>query len=124
MFEIGKQFGFEAAHRLERAIDTEASRRIHGHSYRVEVTLHGAPDPVSGMLVDLGVLAAALAAVRERLDHRLLNEVAGLGAPTMENLALFIWRALVPQFPALASVSVFRDSLGERCVYRPVEKTG
>jgi len=83
------------------------------------VTLRGVPDPASGMIADLGVLAAALAVVREQLDHRLLDEVAGLGPATLENLARFIWRALAPQFPALASVTVFRDSLGERCVYRP-----
>jgi 6-pyruvoyltetrahydropterin/6-carboxytetrahydropterin synthase len=41
MFELSKQFRFDAAHTLERSIDTESSRRIHGHSYRAEVTVRG-----------------------------------------------------------------------------------
>jgi 6-pyruvoyltetrahydropterin/6-carboxytetrahydropterin synthase len=41
MFELSKQFRFEAAHTLERRIDTESSRRVHGHSYRAKVTVRG-----------------------------------------------------------------------------------
>ena len=41
MFEISKQFWFEAAHTLEREVETDSSRRIHGHSYRAEVMLRG-----------------------------------------------------------------------------------
>jgi 6-pyruvoyl-tetrahydropterin synthase len=41
MFELSKQFWFDAAHTLNRSIDAESSRRIHGHSYRAEVTVRG-----------------------------------------------------------------------------------
>lgn len=44
MFELPKQFRFDAAHTLERVIETESSRRIHGHSYRAEVAVRGVPD--------------------------------------------------------------------------------
>ena len=114
MWELSRSFGFEAAHTLRRAVETEASLRVHGHSYRAEVTLRGVPD-ASGMLVDLAVFAAALAAVRDGLDHRMLDEVPGLAPPTLENLAAYIWRALA-HLP-LARVSVHRDSLGESCAY-------
>ena len=117
MFEISKQFRFEAAHTLERAIDTDSSRRIHGHSYRAEVALRGRPDPTSGMVVDLGVLARALAVARDGLDHRFLDDVAGLGPATMENIALWIWRTVAPTCPGLTRVTVFRDSEGDTCVY-------
>jgi 6-pyruvoyltetrahydropterin/6-carboxytetrahydropterin synthase len=91
---------------------------MHGHSYRAEVTLRGEADPTTGMLLDLGVLRAAIATLRERLDHHNLDEVEGLGAPTMENLCLFIHRELA-HLPGLSAVSVARDSSGDRCVYRP-----
>ena len=45
MHELSKQFRFEAAHTLNRVIEAEPSRRIHGHSYRAEITLRGEPDP-------------------------------------------------------------------------------
>ncbi|HPB23863.1 MAG TPA: 6-carboxytetrahydropterin synthase, partial [Novosphingobium sp.] len=60
MFELSKQFRFDAAHTLERSIDTESSRRIHGHSYRAEVTVRGRPDPATGMIVDLGLLERSM----------------------------------------------------------------
>ena len=48
--------------------------------------MRGPLDPATGMLVDLAVLRAAIAAVRERLDHHFLDEVAGLPTPTLEHL--------------------------------------
>ena len=118
MFELSKQFRFEAAHTLPgRALDAEPSRRIHGHSYRAEVVVRGQPDPATGMVVDLGLLERALETARDGLDHRFLDEVAGLGPATMENLADWIWRRLAPGCPGLARVSVHRDSNGEGCTY-------
>ncbi|NYF30668.1 6-carboxytetrahydropterin synthase [Sphingopyxis sp. JAI108] len=123
MFELSKQFRFDAAHTLQRAIETESSRRIHGHSYRAEVTVRGTPDPASGMIVDLGVLEAALFDAHEALDHRFLDEINDLGPATMENLCLWIWRRLEPAVGNLARVTVFRDSSGETCVYHGPEVT-
>ena len=117
MFEISKQFRFEAAHTLERAIEADASRRIHGHSYRADVTVRGTPDPATGMIVDLGDFERAIAVARDGLDHRLLDDVADLGPATMENLTLWIWRRLAPTCPGLSRVTVFRDSSGDTCSY-------
>lgn len=117
MFELSKHFRFDAAHTLSRAVDTDSSRRIHGHSYRAEVTVRGQPDPATGMLVDLGLLERAMADTREALDHRFLDEINGLGPATMENLARWIWLRLEPAIPNLARVSVLRDSSGEACTY-------
>jgi 6-pyruvoyltetrahydropterin/6-carboxytetrahydropterin synthase len=117
MFELSKQFRFDAAHTLERAIETESSRRIHGHSYRAEVTIRGEADRTSGMLMDLGLFARALDDAREALDHRFLDEIDDLGPATMENLCAWIWRRLAPAVPALARVTVHRDSSGDSCSY-------
>lgn len=117
MFELSKQFRFDAAHTLERLIDTESSRRIHGHSYRAEVTVRGRPDPVSGMVVDLGLLERAMADARDALDHRFLDEINGLQPATMENLSRWIWDRLSPAIGNLFRVSVYRDSSGEACSY-------
>jgi 6-pyruvoyltetrahydropterin/6-carboxytetrahydropterin synthase len=117
MFELSKHFWFEAAHTLERAIDTEPSRRIHGHSYRAQITLRGKPDPVSGMVIDLGLFERTLAEIRDMLDHRFLDEVEGLGPATMENLSAFIWRKTAPLCEGLYRVTIFRDSTGDQCAY-------
>ena len=115
IYELSQRFHFEAAHTLERRIDTEASRRIHGHTYHVEVTLRGQPDPDSGMLIDLGEFRRVLAEVRELLDHRFLDEVAELGKPTLEGLCAFIVARLEGRLPGLASVTLHRGASGDSC---------
>ena len=117
MFEISKQFWFEAAHTLERNVETESSRRVHGHSYRAEVVLRGAPDPASGMVRPPPRVAAAGGAARDGLDHRLLDEVPNLGPATMENLAVWIWRTVAPRCAGLARVTVYRDSSRDTVSY-------
>jgi 6-pyruvoyltetrahydropterin/6-carboxytetrahydropterin synthase len=117
MFELSKQFRFDAAHTLQRSIETEPSRRIHGHSYRAEVTIRGVPDKASGMLMDLGLLERALEDARNALEHRFLDEIDDLGPATLENLCAWIWRRLTPTVPHLARVTVHRDSSGDTCTY-------
>jgi 6-pyruvoyltetrahydropterin/6-carboxytetrahydropterin synthase len=117
MFELSKQFRFDAAHTLDRSIQTESSRRIHGHSYRAEVTVRGLPNPTTGMIVDLGQLESSMAEARDALDHRFLDEINDLGPATMENLSRWIWDRLKPVVANLFKVSVYRDSSGEACSY-------
>lgn len=117
MHELSKQFRFEAAHTLTRAIDVEPSRRIHGHSYRAEVTVRGRADPTTGMVVDLGLFSRALANARDGLDHRFLDEVADLGPATLENLSVWIWNTVEAVCPGLHRVTVYRDSEGDACSY-------
>lgn len=117
MYELSKQFRFDAAHTLERVIETESSRRIHGHSYRAEVVVRGRPDPTSGMIVDLGLFERALGEARDMLDHRFLDEMNDLGPATMENLSAWIWRKVEPICPGLHRVILYRDSSGDMCTY-------
>lgn len=121
--ELCKQFRFDSAHTLKREVDTQSSRRIHGHSYRAEVAVRGEPDSDSGMLLDLGLLESALGLARDRLDHHFLDEIEGLGPATLENLAVWIWRQIEPQCPGLWRVTVARDSSGDSCSYFGGEAT-
>lgn len=118
VLELSKQFCFDAAHTLKREVDAEPSRRIHGHSFRAVVSVRGPRDPVSGMVVDLGILERSLVAARDALDHRLLDEVDGLGPATLENLAFWIWNLLAAAIDNLHEVAVYRDSSGECARYR------
>ena len=117
MFELSKQFRFESAHTLDRSVDGEASRRMHGHSYRAEVVVRGDADPSTGMVIDLGLLERAIEQAKLGLDHHFLNEVPDLGPPTMENLSLWIWHKVSPLCRGLTRVTVYRDSTGETCSY-------
>ena len=117
-FDISQKFFFDAAHTLNPEVETDSSRRIHGHTYQAEVSLSGAPHAVSGMVVDLGLVRRAIEHLRPQLDHRLLDDVAGLGPATLENLCAYIWRALAPVLPGLAAVRVWREGMGDSCTLR------
>ncbi len=115
MIEISQTFTFDAAHHL--GAGAPENRRLHGHSFYVEVTLRGEPDAQTGFLRDFGEVDAAVKTVREMLDHRLLNEVEGLAAPTLENLARFIFVQAKVKLPELARVKISRPSYGQSCIY-------
>ncbi len=116
--ELTQEFFFDASHTLDRAVEADASRRIHGHTYHVEVTIRGEPDPESHMVMDLGFFRAEIAKVREELDHRMLDEVRGMGVATLENICRFIAERLRPGLPGLAAVTVARRASGDRCLLR------
>ena len=102
--EISCRFGFDAAHRFENYPVGHTYRNLHGHSFQVEVALRGKTDPASGFVADFGELERACAQVKAALDHRMLNEVQGLGTPSLENLWIWVWGRLAPQFQTLARV--------------------
>lgn len=116
MWELTKSFNFEAAHALAGTTLGDASKEIHGHSFRAEVTVRGTADPATGMVLDLGVLERRILEVQKMLDHKLLNSVEALGPPTLENLSRFIFER-VQHAGQVTKVSVHRDSCHESCTY-------
>ena len=95
--EISKEFTFEAAHRLPNVPPGHKCARVHGHSYRVEITLRGPVHPTYGWVVDFSELTAAWQPFHAQLDHQLLNDVPGLENPTSELLAAWLMeRVKVP----------------------------
>lgn len=122
MFELSQSFYFESAHTLKRRVErneADGSRRVHGHTYTARVCVQGEADAATGMVVDLAVLRAAIAAVRDKLDHHFLDEVPGLDLPTLENLCRYIHAQVAATVPSVTSVTVERQSSGDRCVFRP-----
>ena len=113
---IFKKFRFEAAHRLPNTPNVlHKCRRLHGHSYRVEIHVSGEPDPATGWIVDFGEITAAWQPLHDVLDHYYLNEIEGLENPTSENLARWIWDAI--ELENLSAV-VVRETCTSGCVYR------
>lgn len=116
LFNVWKEFKFDAAHQLDAGPDGDPRyRRLHGHSYQVEVWIRGPRTPY-GWVVDMGDLERRLAEVHLALDHRFLNDVQSLGIPTMENIAAFVWERL-SDIQALHRVAVKRQQNGEGCEY-------
>jgi 6-pyruvoyltetrahydropterin/6-carboxytetrahydropterin synthase len=115
--QLTRVIRFSAAHRYhsDELSDAE-NRRVfgkcnlphgHGHDYRVEVTVLGEIDPVTGMVINLADLDSILQEhVVDALDHRFLNlDVAHFSkvVPTCENLATYIFgllQELLRELPA------------------------
>jgi 6-pyruvoyltetrahydropterin/6-carboxytetrahydropterin synthase len=109
---ITRKVEFSASHRCHHPGLSEERNRViygaaanrngHGHNYILEVSLDGSPDPVTGMVFDLKSLKDVLnREVVDPMDHRFLNyEVPPFDkvVPTVENVAIEIWRRLAPHF--------------------------
>ena len=87
---VTRSFAFEAAHQLPW--HQGKCRRLHGHTYRLEVSVE-APLDDNGVVLDFADLAAVVdAEVVDRYDHRYLNDL--LDNPTAELLAAEVWKRL------------------------------
>jgi len=112
MFELTVELQFPAAHCLPGHPGRCA--RLHGHSYRVLVTVAGERLSDQGMLMDFADLKELCQRVVAPLDHSYLNELPAFSekAPTAEAIAQHLYQALKPEFGAgvkLARVTVYES---------------
>lgn len=114
---LERTFRFEAAHFLPKVPPGHKCSRMHGHSYQVDVVIEGEVDPSLGWLMDFAEIDENVAPLVRRLDHQVLNEIEGLGNPTSELLAVWLWERLVIALPGLQEV-VVSETPTSRCVYR------
>ena len=115
--ELRKTFQFEAAHLLPYLPADHKCRRLHGHSFQVEVVVAGDNDPKLGWVMDYADISAAFNPIWKKLDHFYLNEIPGLENPTSENIARWIWDKLKVDLPLLSAVEI-RETCTSGCVYR------
>jgi 6-pyruvoyltetrahydropterin/6-carboxytetrahydropterin synthase len=115
--DLVKSFQFEAAHLLPNLPRSHKCRRLHGHSFRVDVVVSGPCDPRLGWLMDYADIADAFQPIWRQLDHRYLNDIPGLNNPTSEMLAAWIWRRLKPKLPQLAEI-VVAETCQSQCRFR------
>ncbi len=114
---IYKEFTFEAAHFLPSAPEGHPNARIHGHSFRVRVSIVGEPDSETGLILHLDDLKGAMEELRSTLDHNFLNDIEGLENPTLELISKWLWGRLHNRVSGLAEIAISRDTCGEGCVY-------
>lgn len=115
--ELRKSYQFEAAHLLPHLPKSHKCRRLHGHSFKVEIAVAGDCDPRLGWLMDYADISRAFKPIHGQLDHYYLNDLPGLANPTSENIAVWIWQRLQPRLPLLTEV-VVAETCTARCVYR------
>ena len=114
--EIFKEFSIEAAHWLPNVPAGHKCRRMHGHSFRIQIHVRGPLDPQMGWVMDFADIRRAFHEIEDQIDHRCLNDVEGLENPTSENLARWLWTKLLPALPALSKI-VVQETCTSGCVY-------
>jgi 6-pyruvoyltetrahydropterin/6-carboxytetrahydropterin synthase len=114
---LAKTFSFEAAHFLPTFPEGHKCRRLHGHSFRLEVLVAGEVDPAKGYLIDYGDLKRLVGPIVDELDHRCLNDLDGLENPTSEMIAAWIWRRIESLVPNLDTI-VVHETCTARCEFR------
>lgn len=118
--ELFKVFQVEAAHFLPNVPTGHKCRRMHGHSFRIEIHVSGPVGDESGWVMDFADLKQAFRPLFEQIDHHCLNDIEGLENPTSENLARWTWMRLKPDLPTLSKV-VVQETCQSGCVYRGEE---
>lgn len=94
MFEVSIEHTFAAGHALRQY--KGKCENVHGHNYRVQVTLRGEKLDKAGLLADFVDLKRLLRAISEPLDHVFLNDIEPFTTlnPSAENIALYICEKL------------------------------
>jgi len=115
--EIYKTFTFEAAHHLPNVPPGHKCKRLHGHSFRVELCVAGEISKARGWVMDFADVEKAFEPILALLDHHYLNEIEGLENPTSEVLARWVWERLKPKLPELSQVTL-RETCTAGAIYR------
>ncbi|HZT34130.1 MAG TPA: 6-carboxytetrahydropterin synthase QueD [Bryobacteraceae bacterium] len=123
MFEVTVEESFAAGHALRNYHGK--CENVHGHNYKVQVTLQGPRLDAAGLLVDFVLIKKQMRAVVERLDHQFLNDLAPFDVlnPSAENMAKYFYDELSKGLDAEVPVHIGAVKVWETdtasATYRP-----
>ncbi|MGB7027085.1 MAG: 6-carboxytetrahydropterin synthase QueD [Candidatus Acidiferrum sp.] len=124
MFQVSVEETFSAGHAL-RGYKGKCEN-VHGHNYRVRVTLEGPQLDSIGLLVDFTRLKAIIREIMGRLDHQFVNDLEPFKTvnPSAENIAKYFYEEVtrgLTDLPAGARVTdvVLWETDTSRAQYRP-----
>jgi 6-pyruvoyltetrahydropterin/6-carboxytetrahydropterin synthase len=123
MFEVTVEQTFAAGHALRDYHGK--SEDVHGHNYRVRVTVEGEQLDATGLLVDFLEVNRLISGAAGYLDHRFINDLAPFDVinPSAENIAKYFYdkvsaglRNAVPV--RISAIQVWETDTSS-AVYRP-----
>lgn len=121
MVRLTRKYHFSTAHRLHSELLSEEENLElfgkcnnpygHGHNYYLEVTVSGQPNPITGMITDIGELDRVVEeTILQKFDHKNLNldteEFKHLN-PTSENVCVVIWDLLKAKVNQLYRIGLY-----------------
>ncbi len=125
-YTITKQYAFESAHFLPFVPEGHKCKRMHGHNYKIQVTvLRDLSDDEGldeiGFVIDFWDLDPIVKKYIDLVDHRTLNTVKGLDNPTAENIACWFYDRISNDLPKGLQIDCVRVYETDECFaeYRP-----
>jgi 6-pyruvoyltetrahydropterin/6-carboxytetrahydropterin synthase len=123
MFEVSVEEVFPAGHSLRNYHGK--CENVHGHNYRVRVTVQGPEVDENGLLVDFAVVKKLVRAVKDRLDHQYLNDLEPFDKinPSAENIARYFYDEIAGKLETTNGARIYEVKLWETDItyatYRP-----
>jgi 6-pyruvoyltetrahydropterin/6-carboxytetrahydropterin synthase len=123
MFEVSVEEVFPAGHSLRNYHGK--CENVHGHNYRVRVTVQGPGLDENGLLVDFAEIKKLVRAVKDRLDHQFLNDLEPFDKinPSAENIAKYFYDEISGKLSPSNGARIFEIKLWETDItyatYRP-----
>ncbi len=115
--EVYKTFSIEAARSLPNLPEGHPCKKIHGHSFKITITVEGQINEDIGFVIDFSEIDTAFSSVHKIIDHSYLNDIKGLENPSSENLCKWIWTKLIDSLDGLKKIEIKEtDSTG--CIYK------
>ena len=114
--KLFKEFTFEAAHKLPMVPKDHKCFNLHGHSFKVKITIEGEVNEM-GWVMDFSSVKKICKPIIDGLDHKYLNEIEGLHNPTSENIAIWLWNKIIKELPELSVIEIM-ETCSSGCRYQ------
>ena len=115
---LTRKYTFQAARKLTKIDPEHICANLHGHTFYVTIKIEGKLKPENDFVLDFFDIDKIFNNfIFSKLDHKYLNDLKGLGSPTTENIAIWIWTELINPLNQLIEVSVFENDL-YGCTYK------
>ena len=113
---VYKKFNIESARSIPNLPKTHPCHHIHGHSFKIIISVKGPVNKQNGFVTDFQDIDDAFNPFKKELDHSYLNNIEGLQNPTSENICIWIWDKIQSSLPNIYKIEIKEtDSTG--CIY-------
>ena len=114
---VYKKFNIESARSIPNLPKTHPCHHIHGHSFKIIISVKGPVNEQNGFVTDFQDIDDAFSPFKKELDHSYLNNIEGLQNPTSENICIWIWDKIQSSLPNIYKIEIKEtDSTG--CIYK------
>ena len=115
-YELKQHFYIESARFLPNLPKSHPCANMHGHSFKIILSLIGEIDSKFGWVIDYHEISKVMTPILQQIDHKILNEVKGLENPTSELLAKWIFEKIIILIPILNTITIMETTTTE-CTY-------